>query len=183
MAEPKPFPPVKPLCGLIASSDEAFRAAEEGMVGLLGPVEARSPRFVFDATDYYARDMGPGLARVFLSFRRLMRPERLAGLKLAANALEASIGRSLGPAAVRAVNIEPGYLTKAALIMATTKDFSHRVPLADGIYGHLELLFSRSGVRLLDWTYPDFRQSGYQAFLLDVRRSYLAELKEADGGA
>jgi hypothetical protein len=152
------------------------------MVEILGPVDERSPRFVFNATDYYAREMGSGLVRVFLSFRSLIEPERLAGLKLASNALEEAIGRSLGSGAPRVVNIDPGYLTRAALIMATTKDFSHRVPLADGIYAHLELLFARSGVRLLDWTYPDFRQPGYQDFFVGVRRCYLAELKGAGGG-
>jgi hypothetical protein len=61
--------------------------------------------------------------------------------------------------------------------MATTKDFSHRIPLANGIYAHLELLFSNTGVRLLDWTYPDFRQEGYQRFFLEARRLYLRQVK------
>lgn len=183
MAQAKPFTPVKPVCGLIASSEGAFRLAEEGMVVLLGPVEARSPRFGFSSTDYYGKEMGPGLARMFLSFRGLIEPERLAGLKQAANALEEGIAALLGSTLPRPVNIDPGYLTKAALIMATAKDFSHRVPLADGIYAHLELLFTRSGLRLLDWTYPDFRRPDYRDFFLGVRRSYLAELKSAGGGA
>lgn len=182
MAEAMPFTPVKPVCGLIASAEGAFHLAEEGMVEILGPVEARSLRFSFESTAYYGKEMGPGLARMFLSFRRLIEPERLPGLKRAANALEEGIRSILGPAVPRPVNIDPGYLTKAALIMATAKDFSHRVPLADGIFAHLELLFTRSGLRLLDWTYPDFRRPDYRDFFLGVRRSYLAQLKISGGG-
>jgi hypothetical protein len=176
MAFPKPFLPVKPVCGIIASSEPAFRAAEEGMAGLLGEIEARSPRFDFDATAYYVPEMGPGLKREFLSFARLIEPERLAGLKLASNALEEEIRLRLTPN-LRAVNIDPGYLTRAALIMATAKDFSHRIPLSGGIYAHLEFLFTRTGIRRLDWTYPDYDRAGCREFFLTIRRGYLADLR------
>jgi len=62
--------------------------------------------------------------------------------------------------------------------MATAKDFSHRIPLRDGIYAHLELMFTKQGVRYLEWTYPDFRQPDYHDFFLGVRKSYLCQLKE-----
>ena len=176
MALPQPSLPVKPVCGLIAATEEAFRAAEAGMIEHLGAVEARSSRFDFTATDYYVPEMGPGLKRQFLSFAGLIEPERLAALKIRSNALEGRI-RTLLDSERRAVNIDPGYLTRAALVMATAKDFSHRIPLADGIYAHLELLFTRTGIRRLDWTYPDYDQEGYRDFFLAVRRAYLAELK------
>lgn len=176
MARPRPFLPVKPVCGLIASAEEAFRAAEAGLVEMLGPIEWRSGSFAFAATDYYVPEMGPGLKRRFLSFAGLIGPERLAGLKLGSNALEERVQRLLG-APRRVVNIDPGYITRAALIMATAKDFSHRIPLTDGIYAHLELLFTRTGIRRLAWTYPDYDQEGYQTFFLAVRHGYLKELK------
>ena len=78
----------------------------------------------------------------------------------------------------RIVNLDPGYFTAAALIMATAKDFSHRVPLRDGIYAHLEFLYSKNGIRRLDWTYPDFANPGYEAYFLEVRRAYLRQLKD-----
>jgi hypothetical protein len=182
MAEPKPFTPVKPVCGIIASSEAAFKEAEAGLTEILGPVQARSPLFAFQVTNYYEAEMGPGLKRGFLSFAGMIRPERLADLKLSTNALERAIAGRLASGA-RPVNLDPGYLTRAALIMATAKDFSHRVPLADGIYAHLEFLFAKAGgIRRLDWTYPDFLQAGYQEFFLEVRRTYVAELRaSADG--
>jgi hypothetical protein len=176
MAQPRPFLPVKPVCGLIASREEAFLAAEAGLIERLGRIDLRSPSFDFPATDYYVPQMGPGLRRRFVSFARLMAPESLAGLKLLSNDLEERIRQRLG-AGLRVVNIDPGYLTRAALIMATAKDFSHRIPLADGIYAHLELLFGRGGARRLDWTYPDYDQPGYHDFFLAARRLYLDDLR------
>jgi len=121
--------------------------------------------------------MGPGLKRLFLSFRSLVPPERLSRIKLQTNRMEESIRSRLGVRG-RAVNLDPGILTPSALFMATAKDFAHRVPLRDGIYAHLELLFGRSEARPLDWTYPDFRSPEYQAFFLEVRRVYLRQLRE-----
>jgi hypothetical protein len=76
------------------------------------------------------------------------------------------------------VNIDPGYLTASALVMATAKDFSHRIPLGQGIYAHLEFLFTRTGVKILDWTYPDFRRRPCQEFFRAVRAIYLTDLRD-----
>ena len=175
MAEIQPFRPVKLLCGVLAGRDEHFAAAESRLTAAYGPIDDRSPRAPFPGADYYAPRMGPGLKRGFLSFGSLIDPARLAEIKIATNALEAELAREWN-ADLRIVNLDPGYLTGAALIMATAKDFSHRIPLAGGIYGHLEFLFTRDGIRTLEWTYPDFRGEGYGDFFLRVRRAYLARL-------
>jgi len=176
MAEIKGFPPVQLICGIIAARDEHFARAEERLSELFGDIDSRSPRFLFELTDYYRAEMGPGLRRGFLSFRPLVDPAVLAAAKIRTNALEREIAAEFG-AEARIVNLDPGILTAAALIMATTKDFSHRIPIRDGIYGHLEFLFTRTGIRRLDWTYPDFAQEGYQAFFLDLRGKFLAAMK------
>jgi len=179
VAAPRSFTPVKLVAGLIYSREEARGKAENRLRELFGDIDAGSPDFDFNLTDYYAREMGPGpLKRAFLVFKDLRSPEELPGVKLRTNALEEEIRQALG-AESRPVNIDPGYVTRAALIMATAKDFSHRVPLRDGIYAHLEFLFtSAGGVRLLDWTYPDFRRPEYHDFFRGVRAVYLHQLKK-----
>jgi len=178
MAVPRSFPPVKLIAGLIFSEEEARERADRGLRELFGEIDARSPVFDFDLTDYYRREMGSGpLKRVFVGFVTLRSPEELPDIKGRTNALEEKIRRERG-AAARPANIDPGYLSRAALIMATAKDFSHRIPLRDGIYAHLELLFSKAGVRVLDWTYPDFKRPEYHDFFRGVRASYLEELKK-----
>ncbi len=181
MSEPRPFAPAKYVCAVLSSEPRFFAAAETGLAGLFGPIERRGARYDFDGTDYYAAEMGGGpLRREFLSFSGLASPDRLADLKLATNDLEAEIARA-GGVAFRAVNLDPGYLTASALVMATAKNFAHRVPLSRGIYAHLELLFGREGVRVLDWTYPDMRRAEVHEFLLAVREDLLVALRRAPG--
>lgn len=182
MAEVKPFAPVKLIVGVIASQDAVFARAIEALTAICGPVDLRSAAFPFDRTDYYESRMGKNLSRMFLGFLRLVRPDSLSDIKLRTNILEDEIRVSLA-AASRVVNIDPGILTPAALIMATAKDFAHRIPLRQGIYAHLELLFTRNAVKLLPWTYPDFHTQGYQKFLLEARQSYLRRLREARPGS
>ncbi len=176
MAEARPFLPVKLISGIIFSEDIHLEAAATALAEAFGPVDYRSPVFPFNITEYYQKQMGPGLKRIFLSFDELVSPDQLSAIKHQTNAMEDGIRLTSGEER-RVVNIDPGVLTASALIMATTKDFAHRVPLAQGIYGHLEFLFSKSAVKFLDWTYPDFRQPGYQSFFLEVRRIYLGQLK------
>jgi hypothetical protein len=176
MAEPKPFLPVKLIAGLISSSAVHFEEAEKSLVARYGPADLKSPCFPFGLTDYYEKQMGRNLQRVFLSFAGLISPDKLGAIKIETNALEESLRHDSGRR-LRVVNIDPGMITASALIMATAKDFAHRIPLAGGIYAHLEFLFTKSGIKTLDWTYPDFRQSGYEEFFLSVRRTYLGQLK------
>ena len=175
MAEPKPFTPVKLICGIITGDSSLYDRARGLLQDIHGPADFESPAFEFDLTDYYAREMGEGLTRRFLSFERLVEPERLPAIKLGSNRLEDAF-RAAGEDR-RPVNIDPGYLTASALVMATTKDFSHRIPLADGIYAHLEFLFTKTGVRTLDWTYPDMRRGPVHEFFLEVRKKYLQQLR------
>ena len=174
--EAEPFTPVKLICGIISSSEEIFFSTEKHLQKFYGDVDERSERFLFTATDYYENEMGAGLSRSFVSFDTLINPESLSGIKLHTNMLEKELGREF-QAERRIVNIDPGYCTAAALIMATAKNFAHRVPLQGGIYAHLELLFGRREVKFLPWTYPDFFSRDYQDFFIKTRERYLSQLR------
>lgn len=178
MAEPKPFKKVKLICGIISSEERFFKKAEECLVELYGRPDSASPLFDFSLTDYYEKQMGKGLKRKFLSFVSLISPEKLSVIKTQTNKLEEKIRKEL-KASRRIVNLDPGYLTPSALIMATAKDFAHRIPLSDGIYAHLEMMFSKRGVKTLSWTYPDYKSEGYQEFFRESRRIYLLQLRES----
>lgn len=177
MAQPKAFAPVKLVCGVIFREAALYEDVKRRLVAEWGPVDMESPAFAFDLTDYYEPEMGPNLKRRFMSFAGLVGPESLVGLKLCTNDLEEAVHRETGGAG-RPVNIDPGYLTASALVMATAKDFSHRIPLGRGIYAHLEFLFTKTGVKTLDWTYPDFRRGPCQEYFRTVRELYLRRLRE-----
>jgi hypothetical protein len=177
MAQPKEFTLVKFVCGVIYKEEALYEDVKRRLIAERGPVDMESPAFAFDLTDYYEPEMGPNLKRRFMSFSGLVAPELLPQAKLRTIELEEAVRRETG-AAGRPVNIDPGYLTAAALVMATAKDFSHRIPLGQGIYAHLEFLFTKTGVKTLDWTYPDFRRGPCQEFFRTVRELYLRELRE-----
>jgi hypothetical protein len=177
MAQPKAFAPVKPICGVIYKEEALYLEVKRRLEAGWGRADLESPAFPFDLTDYYEAEMGPGLRRRFLSFEKLIGPEALADMKLWTIGLEEALREGKG-APGRPVNIDPGYLTASALIMATAKDFSHRVPLGSGIYAHLEFLFTRTGVKTLDWTYPDFRREPCQEFFRSVRELYLTRRRD-----
>ena len=91
-----------------------------------------SDPFDFTETDYYTATMGEGLKKQFLAFERLIDSSELASIKRETNDWEAeyaALGRHAEP---RPLNLDPGYLTPAKLVLASTKDHAHRIYLRDG---------------------------------------------------
>jgi len=179
MAEAQSFSSVKLICGIIASNVSIFNKAQNRLEDLYGLVDLVSPLFDFDFTDYYEKEMGKNLKRQFLIFKKLISPETLSEIKIQTNKLEEDL-REEESASRRVANLDPGYLTTSALIMATTKNYSHRIPLQSGIYAHLELLFTRKKIITLNWTYPDYKTEEYQRFFGDARKIYLAQIKKRE---
>ncbi len=138
-----------------------------------GSLDAISEEFFFDKSRYYEPEMGWPLFRRLLSFEVLVRPEALADIKLQTNALEQRSLRGTG----RLVNIDPGYLTAERLILATGKNYVHRVYLGLGIYADLTLIYRRGSYRPLPWTYPDYAEPEVIGFLNAARGRYLARLR------
>ncbi len=79
----------------------------------------------------------------------------------------------------RKVNIDPGYLAAAKFVLATGKDYSHRIYLRQGIYGDLTLIFKRGSFQPLSWTYPDYGSPPLLDLINLLRRKYLWQLKRA----
>ena len=178
MAEAKSFTPVKLICAVLTSDAAVFQHAERHLIQSFGPVENRSSTQDFTFTGYYDKQMGSGLKKRLLSFCELIDPSRLSQIKIQTNMLEEQLRESF-EANLRVANLDPGYMTASALIMATVKDFSHRIPLQGGIYAHLELIFKRTEVKALSWTYPDYRTPDWHPFFREVRKSYLMQLRQS----
>jgi hypothetical protein len=177
MAQPKAFAPAKLICGVIYKEDALYVEVKRRLEAEWGRVDTESEPFPFDLTGYYEDEMCGGLVRRFMSFESLIAPETLPAKKIRAIALEEALRQERGVPG-RPANIDPGYLTAAALVMATAKDFSHRVPLAQGIYAHLEFVFTKTGVKTLEWTYPDLRREPAQAYFRSVREIFLRGIRE-----
>ena len=145
--------PVKLICGFIFRQEKDLHAALKKLEHAFGRTDFKSRALPFSCTDYYCEEMGTGLSRVFVSFKKLILPGKLAAVKAAANRIEAS----LSARGRRRVNLDPGYVDLAKLVLATTKDFSHRIYLDKGIFAEVTLTFRGRSFCAYDWTYPDYR--------------------------
>jgi hypothetical protein len=180
MSQPGPPLPVKPVVSLLLSRRDLAEAVVEHLSGFLGPPDLVGPWWPFNkktATDYYTPEMGPGLGRILVSLLHLADPAQLANWKVFTNGIEARF--SLGGR--RLVNLDPGYLSKERLVLASGKNFSHRVYLDHGIYGDLTLIYSGGAFRPLPWTFPDYAGGPLPELLLQVRKKYLWQLKVLAG--
>lgn len=177
MGEESPVVPVTLFCGMIATDSDVMLQAKDRLIHWFGEIDLESEIFAFDFTDYYQKEMGANLVRKFFSFKSPIDPGRLADIKTHTNALEREFAASDGLR--RRVNLDPGYLDAAKLVLATTKDFAHRIYLGQGIYAEVTLNFRKNGCVYFDWTYPDYRSGRYTPFFLEVRRRHMAGGRQA----
>jgi len=172
MGEPRPPHPVKLFVGMLAGRPEWFDAAERRLARELGPVDLAGEPVPFDVTDYYAPEMGQGLLRKFVACERLVSPGELASIKVATNRIEAELAAELDAPVPRPVNLDPGILDGSKLILATTKDYAHRIYLDRGIYAEVTLIWHKGGWQPTPWTYRDYRSEPYLAFFAAARARY-----------
>jgi hypothetical protein len=168
----KPLP-VKPLISILCAQKELAAELLAELTEWFGPTDIVSPWLPFTHTDYYAPEMGAVLWRRLTAFLHLADPSALPEWKLFTNDLERRF--SLG--ARRLVNIDPGYLTRERLVLATGKNYVHRLYLDHGIYGDLTLIYQNRRFQPLPWTYPDYASPPLLEFLALVRKKYLWQLR------
>jgi len=176
MGEAKQAGLVNLICGLLAGREEWLDEAREQLERALGPTDLESATWPFDFTDYYQREMGDGLLRRFYSFRELIDPQNIVEVKHATNRLERTIGEETPDSPPRPVNLDPGYLDPGKLVLATTKDYAHRVYLRAGIYAEATLRWRNGTFEPWEWTYPDYRTEHYIRFFSRVRGLYVEKL-------
>lgn len=172
MAEIKLPDPVMLVVAAFSRCEEALDWAEGALVERYGPLKLKSPRFEFRETDHYTASMGAELRKQFLAFERLIRPEELAEIKHATNALEAQFAGEHPQDVPRPLNLDPGCLSLGKFVLASTKDHMHRVYLEGGIYAEVTLHFTAGDFVPWPWTYPDYRREDYRAFLRSAREEY-----------
>ncbi|NQU76878.1 MAG: DUF4416 family protein [Planctomycetes bacterium] len=160
--------PVKLIAALLAGRAEWLDAAEERLRQLFGATDTASDDMPFTFTDYYRQQMGSALLRRLLSFARLIDPGELAAIKRQTNAVEAELTEQFD-GVPRPVNIDPGYIEPSKLVLASTKNFAHRLYLGAGIYAEVTLQYRHGTWEAGQWTFPDYRSRTYDAFLTEVR--------------
>jgi hypothetical protein len=169
--------PVKPILGVIAAGRETLESVPALIEPLLGPADLSSEPVIFTFTEFYRKEMGDDLLRRFFSFGRLISPDSLTALKIAASALERETGDEVSGEIRRRLNLDPGYLNANQVVLATTKPARQRLYLKDGIFGDLQLYYERGGFHPYEWTYSDYRLEATVDFFNRVRSIYIEQAR------
>jgi hypothetical protein len=180
MTEARKPSPVKLFIGAIFSGEGVLIEAKERLKKKFGRMDFQSPVIPFNFTEYYEKEMGTDLKRQFFSFEKLIKPQQLPEIKLYTNRLEKGLGRKSASArqvsSLRSINLDPGYLCGGKLVLATCKDYSHRIYLDKGVYAEITLHFRDGAFSPWPWTYPDYKSQGYLKAFHKVREIYLKQL-------
>jgi len=172
MSEPQPPAPAKFFVGLIIKDKNTVLPIVEVLTGVFGPMDLISPWLPFDFTNYYEAEMGAPLYRRIFAFTDLIEQTALVDIKLATNKIEQKWSKN----GKRQINLDPGYLLAERLVLATGKNFSHRIYLGQGIYADLTLVYKKGEYKGLPWTYPGYRQPRMQRFLIQLRSKYMHDV-------
>jgi len=169
MSRPQPPGPVKLLVGLLFSDFGVQQEILSALSNRFGPMDFLSEPVRFDYTTYYDKEIGPGINRQWGSFFHLVAPDMLAEYKLWTNQLEIGFSRNDR----RQANIDPGILSEERFVLATGKNFTHRIYLRDGIYADLTLIYQKGAFQALPWTFPDYRDPRLLHYLAVLRQKLI----------
>ncbi|MFQ5963645.1 MAG: DUF4416 family protein [Candidatus Scalinduaceae bacterium] len=167
--------PVKLIIGILSGIKILLEDIEILLEKRLGKIDLKSEVFPFDYTDYYEKEMGVNILRKFLSFKNLIDPEEISSIKVWTNQLEDEFKQNKYDV-IRPINLDPGYLSHCNLILASTKDYYHRIYLQDGIYAEVTLFYQEGKYENLPWTYPDYKTEEYKDFFSKVRTLYAKDI-------
>jgi len=166
MSRPKEPPSVKLLMGLLFCDADVRQRALEALCTCFGPLDFLSRPEPFVYTDYYDAELGEGIKRQLASFLHLVPQDVLPDANGATNRIEADLSFE----GKRRINIDPGLLSEERLVLATGKNYTHRIYLGRGIYADLTLMYQAGSYRALPWTYPDYRSPMMLHYLAVLRQ-------------
>ena len=174
MGAVRPPAQVKLFCALLVAPTISIDEVEAVLAQTYGTIVLRTTPLPFTQTTYYEREMGPNLTRLYIAFAPLINLAALATVKHTTNRLEALWSAAQGQ---RRVNVDPGYLDLAKVVLASTKDYSHRLYIGDGIFAEVTLRYQQHAFQPWEWTYPDYRVPATLAFFQQLRELYKAQLR------
>ncbi|MBN2712611.1 MAG: DUF4416 family protein [Planctomycetes bacterium] len=173
--------PVKLFVAVLAEQESHLDLVRETLGKEWGEIGLESETFPFDNSAYYAKVTGPAIVRKFFAFRKSVSPGVLAGCKKRTNEMEGELAAALGSGFPRPVNLDPGYLALEKVVLASAKNFSHRIYLDHGIYGEVTLIYRHEKFNTLEWTFPDYASGRYFPFFHGLRDELVRE-RDGNGG-
>ncbi|MBI4824395.1 MAG: DUF4416 family protein [Nitrospirae bacterium] len=160
--------------GILFGSEERLHMAEKRLCECFGDIILESPVMKWNYSEYYRGELGSSIERKFIFFERLINQDSLKDIKTKTNAIETE----LSVVGKRTVNLDPGYLTPAKVVLASTKDYSHRLYLGEGIFAEVTLIFKTNRFHPHINTYRDYQDESYLKVFEDARNILKGRLKK-----
>ncbi len=172
----RPVEEARLFTALLSKDERLFQIAREKLSSSLSTVDFVSPVYPWAHTRYYEKEMGTDLKRVFLFFEQPVQPDILPYVKKMTNELEVYFRANSGETMpARPMNIDPGYLTLAKVVLAATKDYYHRIYIGEGIYAEVTLYYRDKTYQPFLHTYPDYRSQEYISIFNEARERMLGQ--------
>ncbi len=165
---------VKFICSFIYGDLPNYKKTLKILESKFGQIDFKSDELSFDHTKYYAPEMGESLKRTFISFKKLYSCEEFIKIKVFCVKLERRFSKSNN----RTVNIDPGYINLARVVLLTTKDFAHRIYLGKSVFAEVTLQYIGDQYKDLSWTFPDYRTPKYKEILTVIRNNYKTQISK-----
>lgn len=176
MAQAKVPGPVLFLTGVLAADMDSLQATRALIEQRWGPILAASPVWPFDHSSYYREQTGGSILRMFFAFAGPFQRELLSERKRQSNDFELELAAARGGAGPqRPVNLDPGYLAPEKLVLASCKNFAHRIYIGSGVFAEVTLLYRHNRFEALEWTFPDYASGRYFPFFTELRRTMMSE--------
>lgn len=152
--------------GTLFSNEDFYYEARQSLERIFGEAVMEGPKIKWDFSDYYKEELGESIYRRFIFFKQLIQQDYISTIKLITNEIE----KDLSSGGKRNINLDPGYLTPAKIVLASTKDYAHRIYLKDGIYAEVTLIFRNGNFVPHINTYKDYQDERYLRLFMIGRR-------------
>ncbi len=140
------------VVGLLYSDKNVIDIVENEIEKHFGMIKDKTNIYDFPS-HYYDDELGENVKRMWFLIDDIFLRAEVVNIKKKTIEIENKYRKNGN----RIFNIDPGLLSLSAFILPTTKDYSHRIYLYDGIFVELTLIYRKGTYEPLDWTYTDYR--------------------------
>ena len=172
----KPCEPglVKFFIGILYHESQSLESAVRFIEDLFAKIDYKSSEFEFSLTDYYREELGWPIFRKFVSLTKLIDPGTLPALKISTNKVEDNLRKN----GKRTVNLDPGYMDYAKVVLASAKYNGQKIYLAQGIYADPTLWYEKGTYKPYPFSFPDFKSNIYNETFLHIRALYKGQARK-----
>jgi hypothetical protein len=152
--------------GCLSSDEQVFKSTLPALTEQFGSILYQSQSLLWEQSSYYNDELGTPISRTFVFFEKIIDPVTLVEAKLHTNSIESDLSQS----GRRRINLDPGYMTLAKVVLASLKNYSHRIYLGSSVYGELELFYKDDRFNPMPYTYFDYRDEAVINIFSNARK-------------